>query len=204
MHEGLDQHHLALVSGRVLAELAAGVELKALDQPLEVRVIDATPQVCEILEDLSARQIGIEGRLTGHIADETLDLQRLLPAIEPGDLRRAGVGVQQGHQQADGCRLPRTVGPKEAEDIALLDLEGDLGDAALATVALGEFFDFDDRGHVCLPFQPNQKCSVDSSVSVSDPFGMPRIRSKASVKDATDRWTTAKVMVPSWRAMKYS
>src|SRR6266550_7867214 len=148
MHEGLDQHHLALVSGRVLAELAAGVELKALDQPLEVRVIDATPQVCEILEDLSARQIGIEGRLTGHIADETLDLQRLLPAIEPGDLRRAGVGVQQGHQQADGGRLPGTVWPKEAEDIALLDLERDLGDAALATVALAEFFDFDDGGHV--------------------------------------------------------
>src|SRR5207245_7665640 len=104
-HEGLDQHHLALVSGRILAELAAGVELKALDQPLEVRVIDATPQVCEILEDLSARQIGIEGRLTGHIADETLDLQRLLPAIEPGDSRRAGAGVQQGHPQADGRRL---------------------------------------------------------------------------------------------------
>src|SRR6266571_1869796 len=143
MHEGLDQHHLALVSGRVLAELAAGVELKALDQPLEVRVIDATPQVCEILEDLSARQIGIEGRLTGHIADETLDLQRLLPAIEPGDSRRAGVGVQQGHQQTDGRRLPRTVRSQEAEDIALLDLERNLGNAALAAVALGEFFDIE-------------------------------------------------------------
>src|SRR6266516_2746426 len=141
MHEGLDQHHLALVSGRVLAKLAAGVELKALDQPLEVRVIDATPQVCEILEDLSARQIGIEGRLTGHIADETLDLQRLLPAIEPCCTPTP----------ADGRRLPRTVRSQEAEDIALLDLERDLGNAALAPVALGEFFDFDDAGHaVCL------------------------------------------------------
>jgi len=36
VHEGLDQHDLALVSGRVLAELAAGVELEALDQLLEV------------------------------------------------------------------------------------------------------------------------------------------------------------------------
>src|SRR5256886_11142318 len=155
MHEGLDQDHLAFVPGRVLAELAAGVELETVDQLPEVRMVNATAQVGEVLEDLAARQIRIEGRLAGHVADETLDFQRLLPAIEPRDLRRAGVAVQQGHQQADGRRLPRTVGPEEAEDIALLDLERDLGDAALATVALAEFFDFDDGGHVCLPVQPS-------------------------------------------------
>ena len=49
MHEGLDQDHLAFVSGRVLAELAAGVELEALEQLLEVGVVDATAQVGEVL-----------------------------------------------------------------------------------------------------------------------------------------------------------
>src|SRR2546430_14870939 len=148
MHEGLDQHHLALVSGRVLAELATGIELETVDKLLEVGVIDTTTQMGEVLEGLPTRQIGIESGLTGHVADEALDLQRLLPAIEPGDFRSASVGVQKGHQQTDGRRLPRTVRPEEAEDIALLDLERDFGDAALATVTLAEFFDFDDGGHV--------------------------------------------------------
>src|SRR5207302_9764827 len=170
MHEGLDQHHLALVSGGVLAKLATGVELEALDELLEVRVIDASPQVCEVLEDLPARQIWIEGRLSRHIAGETLDLQRLLPAIEPGDSRRAGVGVQQGHQQPDGRRLACTIGTQETEDIPLFDRERDLGDPALAAVALREFLDFDDCRQLS-PSYPNQKCKVDSSVSVSDPFG---------------------------------
>src|SRR5207248_4660112 len=201
MHEGLDQHHLALVSGRVLAELATGIELEAVDELLEIGVIDTSTQMGEVLEDLPARQIGIESRLTGHVADEALGLQRLLPAIESGDSRRAGVGVQESHQQPDGRRLACAIGAQETEDVALLDLERDLDDAALAAVALGKFLDFDDGRHVS-PFQPNQKCSVDSSVSVSDPFGMPRIRSNASVKDATDRWTIANVMDPAWRAMK--
>src|ERR1700694_5304336 len=37
--EGLDQHDLALVAGRVLAELAAGVELETLGELLEVGLI---------------------------------------------------------------------------------------------------------------------------------------------------------------------
>src|SRR5207237_5592356 len=95
MHEGLDQHHLALVSGRVLAELATGVELEAVDELLEIGVIDTTTEVGEVLEDLPARQIGIESRLAGHVADEALDLQRLLPAIDSGDSRSASFGERQ-------------------------------------------------------------------------------------------------------------
>src|SRR5712692_9129762 len=75
MHAGLDQHDLALVSSRVLAELSAGVEIEPLDELFEVRLIDASAQVREVLEDLSAGEGGIERRLARHIADETLDLQ---------------------------------------------------------------------------------------------------------------------------------
>src|ERR1700730_13072664 len=195
-HEGLDQDDLALVAGRVLAELAADVQLEALDHLLEVCVIDAPAQVREVLEDLPAREIGIERGLTGHVADEALDLQRLLPAVEPRDPRGAGIGAQQRHQQPDRRRLARTIRAQEAEHLALLDLERDVGDAALTAVILGKFFRLDDCCHIS-PFQPNQKCRVASSVSVSDPFGIPRIRSNASVNEATDRWTTSKVMVPA-------
>ncbi len=143
MHEGLDQHDLTLVASRVLTELAAGVELEALNQLLKVRVIHTAAQVREVLEDLPAGEIAIERGLAGNIADETLDLQRLLPAVESRDPRGAAVRVQQGHQEPDRRRLARAVGAKEAEDLALLDLERDVDDAALAAVALGEFFRFD-------------------------------------------------------------
>ena len=98
VHERLDQHHLAFVASRVLAELAAGVELEALDQVLQIGVIDAATQVREVLEDLPARQIGVERGLARHIADQMLDVHRLLPAVEPRDSRGAGVGTQQPHQ----------------------------------------------------------------------------------------------------------
>jgi len=75
VHESLDQHNLTFVAGRVLAEFTAGVELEALDQLLEVRLIHTAAQVREVLEDLSAGEIGIERRLARDIADEPLDLQ---------------------------------------------------------------------------------------------------------------------------------
>src|ERR1700730_9919314 len=195
----MHQNDLALVSGRVLAELGAGVELEAIDQLLQVRLIDAPAQVGEVLEDLPAGEIGIERGLARHVDDEALDLQRLRPAVETRDPRGAGIGTQQGHQQSDRRRLAGTVRAQEAEHLALLDLERDVRDAALAAVVLGEFLRLDDCCHES-PYQPNQKCSVASSVSVSDPFGTTRIRSNASVNEATDRRTTSKVMVPAWGA----
>src|SRR5260370_992882 len=61
VEEGRDQDVLALVSGRVLAELAAVAELEALDQLLEVRVLAPPARGPEVSEDLPAGQIGIEG-----------------------------------------------------------------------------------------------------------------------------------------------
>src|SRR5712691_5275293 len=204
VHEGLDQDDLALVSSRVLAELSTGVEIEALDQLLEVGLVDAPAQIREVLEDLAAGQAGIERGLARQVADEALDLQRLLPAVEPCDPRDAGVGMQQRHQYPDGRCLARAVRAQEAEHLALLDRERDVGDAALAAVALGQSFHFDDRCHVSPLYYPNQKRRVGSSVSVSDPFGIPRIRSKASVLAATARCTISKLTVPAWRAMKRS
>ena len=94
VHEGLDQHHLALVSGRVLAELAAQVEVETLDELLEIGAVDPPAQVGEVLEDLTTGEARIQGWLAGDVADELLDLQRLLPAIEPGNRGLARVRTQ--------------------------------------------------------------------------------------------------------------
>src|SRR5438105_13519073 len=82
MHEGLDEHDLALVAGRVLAKLPARVEVHPLDQLLQVGAVDPAAQVCEVLEDLPAGQAAVAGSLAGHVADEPLDLDRLCPAVQ--------------------------------------------------------------------------------------------------------------------------
>src|SRR3990172_13392294 len=45
--------------------------------------------------------------------------------------------------------LARPVGAEEAEDLALLDLEVDVHDAAMRAVELGELLGPDDGGHGC-------------------------------------------------------
>src|ERR1035437_726881 len=145
MHEGLDQHHLALVAAGVMVILARGVQVESLDQLLEIGCIHASAQVPEVLKDLSAGQAGIERRLTRRVADQPLDLHGLPPAIQAVDVRRTLVGTQQGHQQTDCGGLARAVGAEEAEHLALIHAEGDIGDAAFAAVALGQTLDFDYR-----------------------------------------------------------
>jgi len=82
VHESLDQHHLPLVAGRVLPELAARVEVEPIDEPLQVCPVDAPPKIGEVLDDLSAGQVRIQRRFAGDVADAPLDLYRLVPAVE--------------------------------------------------------------------------------------------------------------------------
>ena len=145
MHEGLDQHDLALVPGRVLPELAAGVEIKPLDQALQIRLVDSAAQVREVLEDLPTREIGIQRGLAGYVADQPLHLDGLPPAVEARDPRRAGIGAEQRHQDANRRGLACTVGAEKAEHLTFPDLERDVDDAPLVAITLGKPLDFDDR-----------------------------------------------------------
>src|ERR1700674_3017266 len=138
VHEGLDDHDLALVAGRVLAKLTARVEVEALDQLLEIRLVDAPAQVREILEDLAAGQVGVERRLARDVTDQSFDGDRVVPAVEARDARAARVGSEKRHEDADRRGLAGAVGTEEAEDLAFGDLERDIDDAALAAVALRE------------------------------------------------------------------
>src|SRR5437588_763088 len=101
----------------------------------------------EVFQNLPAGHARVERWLGGLIADQPLDLHRLLPAVQPGDARRARVGAQQRHEQANGGGFARAVGAKEAKHLALFHLEGDIGNTTLAAVALGQTLDFDDRCH---------------------------------------------------------
>src|SRR6266702_1868129 len=147
VHKGLNDPDLALVAARILAELAAGIQIESLDELLEIGLIDASAQVPEVFQNLPAGQAGVERKLAWQIADQPLDLHRLLPAVQPGNARCAGVGAQQRHEQANRGGFARAVGAKEAKHLALFHAEGDVGNAALAAVALGQTLYFYDRCH---------------------------------------------------------
>ncbi len=150
VHKGLNQHHLALIAARILAELAAGVQVQSLDKLLEIGLIDASAQMPEVFQNLPAGQAGVERGFAGQIADQPLDLHRVLPAVQPGDTRRPRVGPQQRHQQANRGGFARAVGTKEAKHLALFHAERDIGNAALAAVALSQTLYFDDCCHVAV------------------------------------------------------
>src|SRR6266851_4300161 len=182
VHEGLDEHDLALVAGRVLAKFPGGVKVHPLDETLQVWAVDAAPQVGEVLEDLTSGQVAVEGRLAGHIADEALDLERLLPGVESRDPRRPAVRADQRHEKADRGGLAGAVRAEETEHLTLSDLERDVVDALLAAVALGQLFNVDDRRHVAslspVPGLKNRFVhQVDRpDLHPEDPFESPRIR----------------------------
>src|SRR5438094_1144190 len=150
VHEGLDEDDLALVAGGVLAELAAGVELERVDQAREIGLVDAAAQPREVLEDLAAGEVRVQRRLARHVADETLDLDRLPPAVEPRDACRAAVGPDEGHEDADRRRLAGPVRAEKSEDLSLRHREGDVEDGPLPSVALVELLDLDDGRHLRL------------------------------------------------------
>ena len=89
MHERLHDANLALIAAGILAELAGGVQAHALDQCFEIGLIDAAAQMAEVFENLATGQVRVERQFARQIADQPLDLGRLLPAIQSADTRAA-------------------------------------------------------------------------------------------------------------------
>ncbi len=136
MHEGLDQAQLLAVATRILAEALARIEVQSLAELLHVGAVNAAAQVAEVGQDLGPCQPGIKGELRGQVAHEPLDGRRLRPAIQAGDGGAALRGTQEAHQRADGGGFAGAVGAEKTEDFTLLDLKGQIKNAAAATVVL--------------------------------------------------------------------
>src|SRR6266566_7249702 len=150
VHKGLNQHHLALIATRIVAKLAAGVQVQSLDKLLKIGLIDASAQMSEVFQNLPAGKIGIQRWFSGQIANQPLNLYRLLPTVQPGDARAACISAQQRHEQANGGGFASAVRAKEAKHLALFHVEGDVGNTAFASVALSQALYFDDRCHVAV------------------------------------------------------
>jgi hypothetical protein len=83
-----------------------------------------------------------------------LDLNRLALAIESEDLRRACGWMDESHQEADGRRLSRAIWTQVAQDLALIDLEVEIAEPALASVVLAETAGLDRGRHGRIVLEP--------------------------------------------------
>ena len=76
----------------------------------------------------------------GQVPDALLDFNRILANIEARDARRPVGRRQKAGQDAHRRSLPGSVRAEEAYDLAALDLEADVRDSGLGSVAFGDAF----------------------------------------------------------------
>ena len=79
------------------------------------------------------------------VPDPTPDLDALALDVEAEDRGRSRLLPLEVQERADRRGLPRTVRSEEAEDLARLDLQVEILDAAVVAVALRELVRLDSR-----------------------------------------------------------
>src|SRR5262249_9294336 len=93
------------------------------------------------------------------VADAAPDLEGLLEYVIARHARGPAGGRHEAGQDPHGCRLARAVRAEEADDLALLDREGDVLDGRNRPVALGEAIDLDHRSS--LPSRGDARWVID-------------------------------------------
>ena len=106
----------------------------------------------EICGDLHFR---VERGSFGQVADAFLDLDGLLEDIETGDAGLSRRGRKKAGEDAHRRRFPGAVLAEESDDLALTHFEGDVFDRDIASVSLGQAFDF-DHSVICLTDCPDR------------------------------------------------
>ena len=88
---------------------------------------------------------GIEWRSLRQVADALLDFQRLLQNVKSRDRGTARARRQETRQHPHGCSFARSVWPEKADDLAFLDLEGDVIHRNITGILLRKLCDFNHR-----------------------------------------------------------
>ena len=145
VHEGLDHAHLLLVAAGEVVQVTAEVEVEPLGEARDRRVEVEAPHARGVAEVLASGEIPVQRERAGKVADAGAQGGRRLGHVLAEDGRAAAADAQQAHEHADRRGLAGTVGAEEAEHLARLDVEGDVGDAEPPTVELGEPRECDRR-----------------------------------------------------------
>ena len=101
----------------------------------------APPQSLEIgheVKKLADPHVIVERRVFRHIADQAANRERVGHDVMAGDLDTAGGRHEITGQHAEYRALARAIGPKQADDLALFDRKGHVGDGAARPVPFGD------------------------------------------------------------------
>ena len=145
VHQRLDEADLLPVALREVGHGAVQVEVEPLDQLVHVARIDADAQAREEREVLAARQARVEGELARDVADVPADLDALPARVQPEHDGPARRRTDEVDEEPERGRLAGSVRPQVAEDLAALDLEGEVDDAPRPAVALRQALGLDCR-----------------------------------------------------------
>jgi hypothetical protein len=99
-------------------------------------------------EHLFDAQLAVERHALGQVADAAAHLQRAVHHVVARDGNGAAGGGQVARQDAHGGGLPRSVGPEQADHLALRDLEGDVVEGDDGAETAREMGDRDHAGSV--------------------------------------------------------
>ena len=144
MHKGGHNADFLLHALAHLLDSALGVNLKPLQQLLHSAAVREAPVLSDEGEILVAPHLVKEADLSWDIPQVLLNLDRLTPAVVPGNGAAAAAGLDEAHQVADGGGLSRAVGAQEAEHLPLPYVHGQVKDPFSSAVVPGQMFDPDD------------------------------------------------------------
>ena len=102
--------------------------------------------VVDKVQVLVYSHVEVQGRILGQIADVLLGLQGIFQNVDARYLGSAGGGRQIAGDYIHRSGLTSAVGSKEANDLALVDGKGDVGNASLVAIGLGQSGYFNHLG----------------------------------------------------------
>ena len=148
VEDGLGEAHPLAVALRELADEGVahvahpGLPDHVVDLPAAILGGDPLDLGAEA-EEVQDRHVRVEGRGLRDVADPPLDLEGGLEDVVAPHPRGPVGGRQVAGEDAHRRGLPGPVGAQEAQDLPLLDAEGDPVDRGMAAVPLGEVLDLD-------------------------------------------------------------
>src|SRR4029077_19262396 len=126
------------------------------------------PQVAEIRDRLGTRQPVVHVELARQVADAAMNRDGIGGRLDAEDLGAPGGRSDEVEQDPHRRGLAGAVRPEEPEDLALCDLEVEVGDPAMLAVRLRQALGLDDCSH--WPSAPSIGC-VNASRAPGAPPG---------------------------------
>jgi hypothetical protein len=136
MEEGLHDSHLLLVASRQISDRTREIECEARRDVARGVQIFHTTKIGKVREKLLPGQVLVQRELSGEIPDAFPNLDGVAADVQTKHDRVPRGRPDEIEKQPDGCRLPRSVGPEESEDLTAPDLQIQLFDAADVSVEL--------------------------------------------------------------------